>query len=123
MGNRSRRAERAVYQHDGAGEVGFRERRCSMTRRRSAFTVTELLVAIGLFALIAVVASTLTWATVRVSHEAGYGQSAAQQFDGATRQLRRDVWAAESIDVKANHATVTFGDDGGSVEWTLEPDG
>ena len=83
--------------------------------RRGAFTITELLIAIGVLAVFAAAATQLFYATMRVNRTSAERQDAAGTFDAAVAAMRADAWTAPQI---------TSPDDGtarlGKVTWTAE---
>ena len=62
--------------------------------RRRAFTIPELLFAIGILAIFALAATRLFHATIRTGHAAAQQQDAANSFDSAVAALRGDAWSA-----------------------------
>jgi prepilin-type N-terminal cleavage/methylation domain-containing protein len=89
-----------------------------MNRRRrleSGFTITELLIALGVLALFAVAATQLFYATMRLSRTSAERQDAASQFDSAVGALRADVWSAGEI-AAPDSSTARVG----NVTWTVK---
>jgi prepilin-type N-terminal cleavage/methylation domain-containing protein len=74
-----------------------RPRQHRLHRRRRAFSLLELLVAIGLLGFFAVAATQLFRATVRISHTTAQRQDAAGSFETAIGVLRGDAWTAAEI--------------------------
>jgi prepilin-type N-terminal cleavage/methylation domain-containing protein len=90
---------------------------------RAGFSLAELLVVLGVFSIFALAASKLTQTTIRVGHDAGYGQIAASQFDAAGRAMRQDVWSARDITLKGERAMTLTMVDGGAIDWAVDADG
>ena len=91
--------------------------------RSRGFSVTEMLVVIGIFAVFALVATRLMHTTIRVGHDAGYAQIAATSFDAAGRTMRRDVWSARQVAVKNDGSLTLSMSDGTSVDWSVDDGG
>ena len=66
-------------------------------RRPAAFTVPELLFALGILGVFALAATQLFYATMRVSRNSAEQMDAAGSFDSAVAALRADAWAAREI--------------------------
>lgn len=105
-------------------------------RRRRAFTMPELLLALGILGVFALAATQLFYATMRVSRNAAEQQDAAGSLDSAVATLRADVWSAGEIATPdastANVGTVTWrikdsaltrdaGDDAAPKRWDIPP--
>jgi type II secretory pathway pseudopilin PulG len=66
-------------------------------RAARAFTISELLIAIGILAIVGLVATQVFFASFRVSRATAAQQDAAGSFDSAMSVLRSDVWTAAEI--------------------------
>src|SRR6188508_1444942 len=106
MGRRDGRDERP--QHDAfrhrARRRGERGGQVISVRRRRAFTITELLISLGVLALFANAAGQLFQATMRVGDTAARQQDAAGRFEFAVTVLRNDVWAAGELAAPDAHS-------------------
>jgi prepilin-type N-terminal cleavage/methylation domain-containing protein len=98
-------------------------RRSTADPVRAGFSLTELLVVIGVFSIFALAASKLTQTTIRVGHDAGYGQMSASQFDAAGRTMGHEVWGASDITLKGERAMTLKMADGATIDWTVDPQG
>ncbi len=83
--------------------------------RRRAFTIPELLLAIGVLAIFAAAAAQLFHATFRVSHATAQRQDAAASFDAALAAIRDDAWVATEI-AAPDPATAKLG----GVTWSVK---
>jgi type II secretory pathway pseudopilin PulG len=88
--------------------------RRSPRHRSRAFTITELLIAIGILGLFGAVATQVFYATFRVSSATAKNQDAAGTFDSAVTALRADAWVAGEI-AAPDPATAKLG----KVTWTI----
>ena len=89
--------------------------RCSARRRYRAFTITELLIAIGILGLFAAVATQVFYATFRVGTATAKNQDAAGTFDSAVSALRADVWITGEI-AAPDPSTAKLG----KITWTIK---
>ena len=84
------------------------------SHRRLAFTIPEILFAIGILAVFSLTATRLFHSTMRIGHAAAEQQDAAGSFDSALSALRADVWTSRKI-ASPDAATVQAGD----VKWSV----
>jgi len=89
----------------------FRSRRRGLAR---AFTLTELLFALGILAIFGLATTQLFYATFRVGHATAQQQNAASAFDSAVSALRADAWIAPEI-TTPDPATAKLGE----LIWTI----
>jgi type II secretory pathway pseudopilin PulG len=92
--------------------------RCLCHRHRRAalgFTISELLIAIGILGIFGLVATQLFYSSFRVSHATAAQQDAAGSFDSAVSVLRSDVWTAPEI-AAPDARTAKLG----KVTWTIK---
>jgi prepilin-type N-terminal cleavage/methylation domain-containing protein len=85
-----------------------------MSRRR-AFTIPELLLAIGVLAIFAAAAAQLFHATFRVSHATAQRQDAAASLDSAVAAMRDDAWIATEL-ATPDESTAKLG----NVTWAVK---
>ena len=83
-------------------------------KRPRAFTITELLLALGVLGLFAAAATQLFHATFRVNHSMAKQQDAANSFESALAVMRADAWVAADI-ATPDEATAKLG----TVTWTV----
>jgi type II secretory pathway pseudopilin PulG len=81
------------------------------------FVMVEMLVVIGLLAVVGLVAGQLFRVTMQVQRESAWQQIHESQLDQAVRQLRTDVWRASSIDVRRPDAVRLNMSDGQEIDW------
>lgn len=92
-------------------------------RRASGFVLIEILVVLGMVAFVSIVATRIFRATLRTWRESAQAQSAQFRFDQAVGQLRRDVWAARSIETPSDREAILQTPDG-RIEWrAIDPAG
>ena len=84
-------------------------------RRRRAFTLTELLFAIGVLSLFAAAATQLFHVTIRTGYATAQQQDAAGSFDSAVAALRGDAWVATEI-AAPDPATAKLG----KLTWSIK---
>ncbi len=82
--------------------------------RRRAFTLIELLAAMILLAVFALIAGRLFQATFRLAQTSTQTQEAMATFDVAVATMRRDVWSAQSVRAEGNALMI-----GESVAWKI----
>ena len=82
-----------------------------------AFTIAELLFAIGILGIFGLLATQVFYGSFRVSRATAQQQDAAGSFDSAVSVLRSDVWTAPEI-AAPDPATVKLG----KVTWTIKDD-
>jgi prepilin-type N-terminal cleavage/methylation domain-containing protein len=90
-------------------------RRRHHRRHRRAFTIAELLLAIGVLAIFAAAATQLFHLTFRVSHATAQRQDAVASFDSALTAMRDDAWVATEI-AASDPATAKLG----KVTWSVK---
>ena len=83
--------------------------------RSRAFTITELLLALGMLSIFAIAATQVFYATFRAGNAAAASQDAAGTFDSAVSALRADVWMAGDI-AAPDPATAKLG----QVTWKID---
>ena len=84
-------------------------------RRHLAFTIPELLFAIGVLGIFALAATRLFHSTMRISFAAAEQQDAAGSFESALAALRADAWSAGEI-ASPDPATARLG----KVTWSVK---
>jgi type II secretory pathway pseudopilin PulG len=92
--------------------------RCVCHRHRRAalgFTISELLIAIGILGIFGLVATQVFYSSFRVSRTTAEKQDAAGSFDSAVSVLRSDVWTAPEI-AAPDPGTAKLG----KVTWTIK---
>jgi prepilin-type N-terminal cleavage/methylation domain-containing protein len=89
--------------------------RRSSRHRCRAFTITELLIAIGILGIFAAVATQVFYATFRVGAASAKNQDAAGTFDSALSALRADAWVASEI-AAPDPATAKLA----KITWTIK---
>jgi prepilin-type N-terminal cleavage/methylation domain-containing protein len=82
---------------------------------RRAFTIPELLLAIGVLAIFSAAATQLFHVTFRVSHATAERQDAAASFETAVAAMRDDAWVAAEI-AAPDPATAKLG----KVTWSVK---
>jgi prepilin-type N-terminal cleavage/methylation domain-containing protein len=82
--------------------------------RPRAFTIPELLFAIGILGIFAAAATQLFHATFRINHATAQEQDAAGSFDSAVAALRADAWVATEI-AAPGPTTAKLG----KITWTI----
>jgi len=87
------------------------------TRRSGGFTLLELLVAIGLLAVVGLIGMHLFRSTVLVSQDAAKAASSMTRVDAALAELRADAWGAKSIEVTAPDSVTLEQSAGGAIHW------
>lgn len=90
--------------------------------KRRAFTLPEILIAIGLFVIVGFVSAKLFIATVNLSEEAAAGQDQIARDGRALALLRRDAWGAQSMQVEGRAVRLEQAD-GATVAWQWADDG
>ncbi len=86
---------------------------------RAGFTLYELLISLGLFTAIALLATKTFHSSFRTTHGAETAQTQIAQWEQATTMLRRDAWGASKIEVlSSDSATITL-PNGVTVLWSI----
>jgi Flp pilus assembly protein TadG len=88
-------------------------------RRRGAFTLAHVLIALPLLAVFTFVSTQLLRASWRASSEMGVAAESAARLDSALHRLRADAWGAKGISVEGASAKL-LQPDGGVVTWKAE---
>jgi prepilin-type N-terminal cleavage/methylation domain-containing protein len=83
-------------------------------RHRRAFTIPELLFALGILGVFALTATQLFYATMRVSRNSAEHMDAAASFDSAVAALRADAWSAGEIATPNDNIAKL-----GNITWTI----
>ena len=81
------------------------------------FTLTEMLVALGILSIFALAGTRLFHSTMRLSHDTAEEQNSIAAFDSAIASLRADVWTATGIEATADRVTLK-GPSGQAIEWS-----
>jgi prepilin-type N-terminal cleavage/methylation domain-containing protein len=92
-------------------------------RRRCGFLMIEIMVALALLAVFALIASRLFTASIRVIGRSSQQIDAMVRFDGMMRALRADVWSAERIEEVADGSLRLRSPVAGDVRWTIDTEG
>jgi type II secretory pathway pseudopilin PulG len=91
---------------------------------RPAFVLFEIMIALVLFTVFAVVAVRLVSTILHIANGASQAESTHRSFDAALAHLRQDVWSTTAIEVTgAGGVTLTRSGDAGSVTWNPAADG
>ena len=97
----------------------------SMSRRhharRCGFTLIELVFAVGLLAIVLYLAGVLAWQQYGIIAEGRLRSAHLIQYEQATDQLRRDVWAADRVALGNRHLLVIYQGDT-LTSWRWNPD-
>lgn len=89
---------------------------------RSAFVLTEILVALALLSAFALIASRLFTTSMRTIERSSAQLDTVVRFDGMLRALRDDVWnASQVLEVKADQLLLRSDD--GETRWSIAGDG
>jgi len=98
-----------------------------MSRRRfghrAAFTLFEMLVALGVSTVLFGVAGELFNANFKVIGKSEVLSRQTAQIDSALFRLRHDVWSASQITVPTPRSVSLVNPDGGKVSWVVTADG
>jgi prepilin-type N-terminal cleavage/methylation domain-containing protein len=94
----------------------------SAYRKRVArgFMLIEIMVAISLLAVFALIATKLLVLGIKVPHEVGEQRDAIVRFDSVVTRLRDDVWQARSIKSPDEKTLEIQTDSSGAVTWRIE---
>lgn len=97
----------------------------SHTRRRRGrgFMFIEMMIAISILIVFAVVAVRLTHLCLTVPQKAAEAQSAFERFDIAVERLRQDVWAAGALRCPDDKTLEIGAGKDPAVVWRVEADG
>ena len=92
-----------------------------MMNRRSlrGFTLTEMLVILGLMGVAALLCARLFTGSMRVIGDAPRAQKQVSQFEHMTRALECDVWNAMSISTEDGATIKLEQADGSQVQWSF----
>jgi len=83
----------------------------------------EILVALGLLTVFALLATRLFVASMRTIDQSSQRIDTLIRFDGMMRALRADVWSATAIDRVTENTLIVKTGDAGTVRWTIGPHG
>jgi hypothetical protein len=83
----------------------------------------EMMVALGLLATFALVATKVLTTSTHVTYEATGAQNRALRFESVVGGLRRDVWRATRVEVPSATTVRLTHADGSGVVWTAEAGG
>lgn len=97
-----------------------RHRYLAVRRSRQAFSLIELMIALGLFATIALVAGKAFHFTFRTMYRVDVTQTAITQWEQAQRTLRQDVWAASSVQTPNETTAVVDLGGGQTATWSID---
>lgn len=86
------------------------------SRFHRGFSLTELLVIIGVLAVAGLVVSRLFTSSMRVIDGVPKSHRQLVLFDQMTRAMERDVWGAAAIEIRAGTVVLTQ-PGGGVIEW------
>ena len=89
-------------------------------RRRGAFTLAHVLIALPLLAVFAFVSTQLLRASWRATADMRVAAESAARLDSALHRLRADAWAAKELSVEGTSAKL-LQPDGGVVTWQAGP--
>lgn len=93
------------------------------TRPRSAgpsacgFLLLEMMVILGLLAVVALLSAQLYYTTGQALQRISQRQTAQAQFDQSLRQLRADLWGADGVELTSPHTLQIRSADGRVVTW------
>src|ERR1700722_3745216 len=93
------------------------------TRRRSAFSLYEMIVALALLVVVLDAAGKLFRSVVLVSADAQRTTGDASQVDSAISQMRRDVWNADQIALSDPRSIALSAGGHATAFWQLGADG
>ena len=92
-------------------------------KRSNAFTLTEILVAIGLIVFFTNLSTQLFRETMDSMYAARQYQNQSARIDSAVAKLGQDVWNATSITTPDDKTAQLTEAEGRTVAWTVRPDG
>jgi type II secretory pathway component PulJ len=93
--------------------------------RRSAFTITEMMLAISLLATFMAIGTKLLNTSLKLSRHTAEASDSAMRFDAVAERLRRDVWGAAALstpDDRILKLTLST-DQSRTATWTIADDG
>ena len=96
-----------------------RKRPVAITRIAHGFMLIEMLIVLGLLAVVALMAGQLFRVTGQISRESAQRQIRESQLDQAMQQLRADVWQASQIELRDPHSIRLHTPDGQEIEWDM----
>ena len=85
----------------------------------SGFVLIEMMIALGLLAIVGLMAAQVFRSVSRAWHQAAVQQSAEMRLDQAVHQLRLDVWNASSMESPDPQTLRIHPADGPAIEWRL----
>lgn len=86
---------------------------------RRGFMLIEMMVVIGLLAVVGLIAAQLFHLMEKVERESLWQQIHESQLDQAVRQLRQDVWRAGAVEVPAPGEVRLAMSDGQEIDWAM----
>lgn len=96
-----------------------RRRSIPIARALRGFVLIEMLIVLGLLAIVALMAGQLFRVTGQISRESAQRQIREAQLDQAVQQLRADVWRASAIQIPDLHSVRLRTPDGQEIEWDM----
>jgi type II secretory pathway pseudopilin PulG len=95
----------------------YRER---SRRNRAGFWLLELLFVIGLLAIVALIATKLFGATIRLGHDTAEAQNHAATLESLITAIRSDMWGAAKFETADEGRTVTLNLPGErTIAWSI----
>ena len=91
-----------------------------MIHRRRAFTILEMVVVIGLFAMVAVISVPIFRWAMLTSQQSQTQANDVSRFENALRTLREDIWDAGDIRVGDSQTLVLTVADNRQITWQLD---
>lgn len=92
-------------------------------RRHPGFLLIEIIIAMALLTVFALLATRLFVSSMRSIEQSGEQINLVIRFDGMLRALRGDIWSGTSIGRVTHNALIVQTRDAGDVRWTIDPDG
>jgi type II secretory pathway pseudopilin PulG len=92
----------------------------AMPIRRAGFWLIELLFVLGLLGIVAILATKLFTATIRLGQDATQAQNHAATLDSISAVLRSDLWAAAKFEVAADGRRATIAGGKEEVTWSID---
>jgi Flp pilus assembly protein TadG len=89
-------------------------------RRRGAFTLAHVLIALPLLAVFAFVSTQLLRTSWRATADVRVAAESAARLDSALHRLRADVWSAKELSMEGTSAQL-LQPDGSFVTWNVGP--
>jgi len=89
-------------------------------RRACGFLLIEVMIVLGLLAVVGVLSAQLFFATLRAVRQSSAGQTAEMRFDLAMNELRTDTWGASEITCDDAHHVQLRTAAGQTVHWNSD---